>query len=73
MPIWRRASRQWAGRPKTRASPSVIRIRLQTALISVVLPAPLGPSRPKKLPAGEVERVEGECAVVVSLGQAAQL
>src|SRR4029453_3683379 len=33
-------------------SPSVSRIRLQTALISVVLPAPFGPSRPKKLPAG---------------------
>ena len=33
-------------------SPPVSRIRLQTALISVVLPAPFGPSRPKKLPAG---------------------
>jgi ABC-2 type transport system ATP-binding protein len=32
--------------------PPVVRIRLQTELISVVLPAPLGPSRPKNSPAG---------------------
>ena len=38
---------------RTRGSrPSVTRSRLQTALISVVLPAPLGPSRPKNAPAG---------------------
>ena len=38
--------------PKTEISPELIRIRLQTALIRVVLPAPLGPSRPKNVPAG---------------------
>ena len=40
------------GSPNTRISPAVIRRRLQTALISVVLPAPFGPSRPKKAPDG---------------------
>ena len=49
-----RASR--AAWPKTAISPSVTRIRLQTALISVVLPAPFGPSRPKKAPAGTRDR-----------------
>ena len=54
-------------------SPAVIRMRLQTAEISVVLPAPLGPSSPKKVPSGivEVEIAEGQEAVVVALGQAA--
>ena len=33
-------------------SPSVMRMRLQTALIRVVLPAPFGPSRPKNAPPG---------------------
>ena len=32
----------------------VTRMRLQTALISVVLPAPLGPSSPKNAPSGTV-------------------
>jgi hypothetical protein len=32
----------------------VIRIRLQTALIRVVLPAPFGPRRPKNFPSGMV-------------------
>ena len=63
------------GSPKTSTSPSVTRSRLQTALISVVLPAPFGPSRPKKAPDGDlqVEVLERERAVVVALGQAAQL
>src|SRR5512132_1665861 len=52
MPISRRASIEPPGSPNTEISPSVSLIRLQTALISVVLPAPLGPSRPKKLPDG---------------------
>jgi hypothetical protein len=51
-PIIRRAAIVWCGSPKTSIVPAVTRMMLQTALISVVLPAPLGPSRPKKLPAG---------------------
>src|SRR3954469_1999409 len=51
-PIQERARSVSAGSPKTRTSPEVTRIRLQTALIAVVLPAPLGPSSPKKEPAG---------------------
>ena len=71
MPISRRASIEPPGSPNTEISPSVSLIRLQTALISVVLPAPFGPSRPKKLPDGhlEVERVEREGAVVVAFGE----
>ena len=43
------------------------------ALISVVLPAPLGPSRPKNAPAGngQVEALDGKRAVVIALGQTA--
>src|SRR3954469_25233677 len=51
-PTWARASRVSAGRPNTSTSPAVTRIRLHTALMSVVLPAPLGPRSPKKAPAG---------------------
>ena len=48
----RRASSAEWGCPKTSISPAVTRTRLQTALISVVLPAPLGPSSPKNSPSG---------------------
>ena len=50
-------------------------MRLQTALISVVLPAPFGPSRPKNAPSGtsRSKRVERERAVVVALGEPAEL
>ena len=50
-------------------------MRLQTAEISVVLPAPFGPEQAEEL-AGrddEVERVEREQAVVVALGEAREL
>ena len=61
--------------PKTEISPAVSRIRLQTALIRVVLPAPFGPSSPKNAPAGTSRSsdVEAEGAVVVALGQPADL
>src|SRR3954447_17345883 len=49
-----RASRVWAGSPNTSTSPEVTRMRLHTALIRVVLPAPFGPRRPKNAPAGTV-------------------
>ena len=48
----RRARLEECSCPKTRISPAVTRMRLQTALISVVLPAPFGPSRPKNSPSG---------------------
>ena len=51
-PTERRASIVSCGSPNTSISPLVTRSRLQTALISVVLPAPFGPSSPKKAPAG---------------------
>jgi hypothetical protein len=59
------ASRVLAGFPNTRTSPAVTRIRLQTALISVVLPAPFGPSRPKTAPDG-ISRSKSSSARVPS-------
>src|SRR5918996_993822 len=64
-PMERRASIESWGWPKTEISPSLIRSRLQTALISVVLPAPLGPSRPKNAPAG-ISRLKFSRATVPS-------
>ena len=49
-PIQLRALSVVIDSPNTSTSPDVIRIRLQMALMAVVLPAPLGPSRPKKAP-----------------------
>ena len=68
-----RASSASCGCPKTRASPSVTRIRLQTAEMSVVLPAPFGPEQPEELARADaqVDLVEREEAVVVALGQPA--
>ena len=49
----RRASRNSlkASLPKTSTEPESGRARLTTLLMSVVLPAPFGPSSPKNLPA----------------------
>src|SRR5579859_275016 len=46
----RRASDSPAGRPNSRASPLVGRTRPSRILIVVVLPAPLGPRKPKTSP-----------------------
>src|SRR5215210_2851526 len=64
-PIQLRAVSERAGSPNTSISPAVTRMRLQTALISVVLPAPFGPSRPKNEPAG-MSRAKSSIASVPS-------
>src|SRR4051794_13986636 len=51
-PTHERAFSVSCGSPNTSTWPSVTRRRLQTALISVVLPAPFGPSSPKNAPEG---------------------
>src|SRR4051794_867336 len=62
-PTQLRAIRLSAGSPKIRTSPSVMRMRLHTALISVVLPAPFGPSRPKNAPSGTVRSKSSSATV----------
>ena len=49
--------------PNTRIEPDVTRTSPVTELISVVLPAPLGPSRPKKAPSGIVRSSASSASV----------
>src|SRR5260370_40249970 len=50
-------------RPKTRTEPACARSKPRTCLMSVVLPAPLTPTRPKTMPRGSV-RLTPTSAVV---------
>ena len=53
-PMWRRTASRWAttSKPLTRAVPDVGSARVQSMLIVVLLPAPLGPRKPKTSPGG---------------------
>ena len=55
-PMWRRTSSRWltTSKPLTRAAPDVGSARVQSMLIVVLLPAPLGPRKPKTSPGGTV-------------------
>ena len=54
--MWRRTSSRWltTSKPQTRAAPDVGVASVQSTLIVVLLPAPLGPRKPKTSPGGTV-------------------